>query len=78
MKYVKWKKVGGKNKKHMKCAEEYWVGYHQMTLKRPMTGILEKDLRILVNGYWMILAFNIGEMRGKLACFGVMELVSHN
>ena len=43
-----------------------------------MKGISRKDLRILVNGFWMILVLEIGEMRHSLACFGVMEPVSHS
>ena len=42
-----------------------------------MAGILRKDLRIQVNGFWMILVLEIGEIRHSLVCFGVMELVSH-
>ena len=42
-----------------------------------MEDILRNDLGTLVNGFWMILVFEIGEMRHSLVCFGVMELVSH-
>ena len=48
-----------------------------MTLKRPIKGILRKDLRILVSGFWRIPVLKIGEMSHGLACFGAMELVSH-
>ena len=49
-----------------------------MILRRSTTDILRKDLRILVNGFWVTLVLKIGEMRQSLACFGVMELVSHS
>ena len=62
----------------MRCAEKYWNGYHQMTLKRPTAGIGADDLIILVNGFWMILASKIGEMRHSPALFGVMGLVSYS
>ena len=61
----------------MKCVDKYCNGYHQVTSRRPMKGILRKDLGILVNGFWIMLVLEIGEMRDGLACFGVMELVSH-
>ena len=61
----------------MKCAEKYCSGYHQVTLRKPMKGISRKDLKILVNGFWMIIVLEIGEMGHSLACFGVMELVSY-
>ena len=43
-----------------------------------MTGTLRNDLRILANGFWTILDLEIGGMKHSLACFGVMELVSHS
>ena len=43
-----------------------------------MKGISRKDLRVLVNGFWMTLGLEIGGIEHNLACFGVMGLVSHN
>ena len=41
-----------------------------------MKGVSRQDLRILVNGFWMIPVLEIGEMRRDLAYFGVMGRVS--